>query len=317
VALADAPDTVPPFLHEAFFYADEAEYLSRTIPFVQEGLDRGEPVLVALPARNVELLQPCFGPAAASLLRFAAMEDLGRNPAWIIPAWRDFVAPHAAAGRTARGIGEPIWASRTPDELVECGRHEALLNLAFADAAGFTLLCPYDLSSLTVDILDEAHRNHPHVSDVGGSNHSTCYLSDVPDWLDTPLAPVPVGAREVEFDRTSLSIVRHLVAQQANAAGLRRNRVDDLVLAVGEAMANSLMHGGGTGRATLWHDEAAGRFSVEVCDHGRITDPLAGRVKPQAGSIGGRGLWLIHQLCDLVQLRAVPEGQLVRLHVTT
>jgi hypothetical protein len=33
---------------------------------------------------------------------------------------------------SAARIGEPIWAECTPDELVECQRHETLLNLAFA-----------------------------------------------------------------------------------------------------------------------------------------------------------------------------------------
>ena len=33
-----------------------------------------------------------------------------------------------------RGIGEPIWADRRPDELDECQLHESLINLAFAGA---------------------------------------------------------------------------------------------------------------------------------------------------------------------------------------
>jgi prepilin-type processing-associated H-X9-DG protein len=32
-----------------------------------------------------------------------------------------------------RGAGEPIWPERRPAELVECQRHESLLNVAFAD----------------------------------------------------------------------------------------------------------------------------------------------------------------------------------------
>ena len=43
-----------------------------------------------------------------------------------------------------RGIGEPIWADRSPTELIECQCHEALLNVAFAAAGDFHLICPYD-----------------------------------------------------------------------------------------------------------------------------------------------------------------------------
>ena len=65
------------------------------------------------------------------------MAEIGANPACIIPAWRDFVDECAEAGRAIRGIGEPIWADRSPAELVECQRHESLLNLAFADTRSF------------------------------------------------------------------------------------------------------------------------------------------------------------------------------------
>jgi MEDS: MEthanogen/methylotroph, DcmR Sensory domain len=66
-------------------------------------------------------------------------EGVAANPARIIPAWRDFVASVDGRGH-ARGIGEPIWAERTPAELVECQRHETLLNLAFAGVPAWWLL---------------------------------------------------------------------------------------------------------------------------------------------------------------------------------
>jgi hypothetical protein len=30
---------------------------------------------------------------------------------------------------------------------------------------------------------------------------------------------------------------------------------------------------------------------------------------------GGRGLWIVNHLCDLVQLRSSPAGNVVRLHM--
>ena len=66
-----------------------------------------------------------------------------------------------AAAAPLRGIGEPIWADRSPAELVECQRHEALLNLAFAGTDGFRLLCPYDAARLDRDVIEEAERTHP------------------------------------------------------------------------------------------------------------------------------------------------------------
>ena len=54
---------------------------------------------------------------------------------------------------------------------------------------------------------------------------------------------------------------------------------------------------------------------VEVWDHGRIHRLLAGRELPSIDDEMGRGLWLAHQLCDLVQVRSSPEGTIVRLHM--
>ena len=43
--------------------------------------------------------------------------------------------------------------------------------------------------------------------------------------------------------------------------------------------------------------------------------PLAGRIEPQTRHTRGRGLWLANQLCDLIQIRSVPEGTQARAHV--
>ena len=72
----------------------------------------------------------------------------GHNPARIIPAWRDFTDQHSGAGRPVRGIGEPIWATRRPEEIVEAQLHEALLNMAVPPDVPLWLLCPYDTAAL-------------------------------------------------------------------------------------------------------------------------------------------------------------------------
>ena len=60
----------------------------------------------------------------------------------------------------------------------------------------------------------------------------------------------------------------------------------------------------------------AGEMLVsEVMDRGLIEDPLAGRRRPVPGQVGGHGLWLANQVCDLVQVRATPGGNVVRMHM--
>ena len=53
----------------------------------------------------------------------------------------------------------------------------------------------------------------------------------------------------------------------------------------------------------------------EIADRGTIDDPLVGRQAPDTEQLGGRGLWLAHQLCDLVELRSGPDGTVLRLHM--
>lgn len=310
---AASVSATPQFLHEAFLYADDAEYLAGTVPFIQEGLDAGEPVLVAVPAPKLDLLRTRFDPSQIDLLRFTPMETMGRNPAWIIPAWAQFVDDYASNGRAARGIGEPIWFGRSDDELVECGRHESLLNLAFADVSTFKLLCPYDTALLGGPVIEEAHRNHPHIGRGGVLAASDTFDGRVPPWIDTPLSPVPETAAQIDFGAGGLWGIRRQATAAATEAGMRPARIADLVVAVSEAVTNSLRHGGGSGQVFLWRDGL--ELLCEIRDQGRVSDPMAGRRRPGIAEPSGRGLWLMNQLCDLVQIRALPDGQVVRLHV--
>jgi anti-sigma regulatory factor (Ser/Thr protein kinase) len=236
------------------------------------------------------------------------MGDIGRNPACIIPAWRDFVAGRSGA---VRGVGEPIWPGRSPAELVECQCHEALLNTAFAGTAGFHMLCPYDSVHLDREVIAEAERSHPWV----GASESARYRDDgdMPPQLSEPLPPAPGDPAEHRIVWNSLPEIRALVAEHARQAGVSDLRAGDLVLAAHEVATNSLRHGGGEGVMRVWHE--GGTVLIEIRDRGRLDQPLAGRARPELDNGGGWGLWLANQLCDLVQLRTLSEGSVVRLHL--
>ena len=298
------------FRHGAFFYGDAGEFLDGTASFVEAGLRAGEPVMVALVPERLELLRHGLGPGAEKV-RFADMLELGRNPARIIPAWRRFVDEHAGH-RHLRGIGEPIWAARGADELTECPRHEALMNVAFGSGRPWSLLCPYDTASLSGDVLHEARRSHPLLLAAGGASESLDYVAD-PAVFDGALPePGPVEA-ELAFDTTTLHRVRAAVSAWAGTI-LSARRTADLALAVHEVAANSVRHGGGTGSLGCWRSGPG--VVVEVRDCGRFDELLVGRQLPPLDDEMGRGLWLAQQLCDLVQLRSSPEGSRVRLHVS-
>jgi len=297
------------FQHEALIYDGSAEYLAGTVPFIQAGLESSQRILIAVGPEQAEWLRRELGPDAAGV-RFVDMREVGRNPASIIPLWRDFV--DGEGGGPARGIGEPVWASRSYAALEECGRQESLINLAFDRGPAWDLLCPYDAGTIGDDIMEKVAHSHPCLQREGRREPSAAYEAD-PDCLAGELPPPATAPSEAFFfDVTGIGEVRRRVAGAAEEAGIDPGGVADLVTATSELAANSVMHGGGSGSLRLWRDE--GRLLVEVEDRGRIEDPLVGRIRPDVHQVGGRGLWLTNELCDLVQIRSGEAGTTVRLH---
>jgi anti-sigma regulatory factor (Ser/Thr protein kinase) len=114
--------------------------------------------------------------------------------------------------------------------------------------------------------------------------------------------------------RSDLSQVRALVLQHAREAGLTEGKANDLVLAVSEVAANTLRHTQSSGTLAIWHDKD--EVVCEVRDGGTITDPSVGTRKPPPDASGGHGLWLVRQVCDLVELTSDANGTTVRMHMS-
>ncbi len=62
--------------------------------------------------------------------------------------------------------------------------------------------------------------------------------------------------------------------------------------------------------------DVSGEIVCQVDDSGQITDPLARHRAPAHELPGGKGLWLVNQVCDLVQARTGPAGTITRLHMS-
>ncbi len=304
-----------PFHHEALMYSGWPQFLAGTVPFIREGVDAGEPVLVVESRDKIDALRQALGADAAERVMFADMGEVGANPARIIPAWREFVDSHGRGGKQLRGIGEPIWNGRSADELAECQRHESLLNVAFAGGQAWSLLCPYDTEHLDAPVIAEARRSHQYVREGGASQESGDYrgLEACGAPFGSPLGEPPPGARRMTFDRDRLLNLRREVMQFATSARLGPADATRLVTAVNEIATNSILHGGGKGTLRLWRE--GDTLVAEVRDSGSYRGALADRVRPSESIRDGRGLWLANQLCDLVQIRTLPGATVVRAHV--
>ncbi|WP_046732524.1 anti-sigma factor RsbA family regulatory protein [Streptomyces humi] len=304
-----------PFVHPALFYGDEDEYLAGTVPFVQEALDAGEPVAVAVPGENLRLIRAALGAGAGSVL-FLDMREAGRNPGRILPGVLLAFADAQPSGRRVRIIGEPVWAGRTATEYPACVQHEALINTAF-QGREVTVLCPYDTTRLDTRAVADAYATHPTYLTAGSSapRTSSAYAPEaVLAHYDRPLPPAPGPGLPVAFDAGSLSAARHLATDAAVRYGLTGSRLHDLALAVAELTTNSVVHGGGSGTLEVWAED--GHVLCEVRDKGCLTDPLAGRRPAPRDRRGGRGLLLVNLVADLVRVHTEPSGTTIRCWFT-
>lgn len=294
--------------HQALFYGDCDEYLDGISAFIEPALERDEPVAIAVPAPKIEFLRGHLG-RRASKIEMLDMVELGRNPGRIIPAVQSMIERHG--NRPLHYVGEPIWPGRSPEEIREATRHEALINLAWPDA-GIRVLCPYDTASLDDHVLADARRTHPGVVHGGELRASAAYGGPtVPSECERPLSDPPAGAPAVGFEIGDLGRMRAWVAERAAEAAVSVERASEMVLVVNELTTNTVKHADTHGVLRFWRTPAELIFQVE--DSGHIADPLAGRRRQPPGT-GGLGLWMVNHLCDLVEIRTGDAGTTIRVH---
>jgi anti-sigma regulatory factor (Ser/Thr protein kinase) len=298
------------FRHCALIHHTREQYLRGVLEFAEQGLEGGGPVIVAAPPQQLEAITGGLN-GHGDALELLDIHELGRNPAWIIPALQRRIESHR--GRRVYVMCEPLWPGRSPEEIEEVILHEALCNRAFATHP-LSWLCPFDAATLESDVLEEAKRSHHLLAANGDGQANPDFSEEIfRERLEKPLPPLPLRGHRMSFTASLLGALRTLVAEQAQAADLAPARSADLVFAVNELATNSIRHGGGSGELELWITPR--RVIAEVRDRGRIADPLVGRINPHEDRFEGLGLWLVNQMCDLVQVRSGAAGTAVRVHL--
>jgi anti-sigma regulatory factor (Ser/Thr protein kinase) len=298
------------FQHIGLFYRSRDEYLAGTITYIRRGLAAGEPVMVAVPSENLKLIREEIG---SQPVLTHDMSAEGRNPGRILPGVLLAFA-QAHPGRRVRIVGEPMWPARTPLEYPACAQHEALINAAF-HGRDASILCPYDAAHLGDAVLHDARRTHPLVETSGTLAVSADYGDpvDVVAGFNVPLTAPPAHAAAMTVTPVNLAEIRRLAGAQGVEAGLPRDRIADLVLAVNELATNTVLHAGSTGTVRIWIEAA--HLVCDVTDSGHLANPLAGRLPAPVDQAGGRGLLLVNHLCDLVRVHTRPAATTIRIYI--
>jgi anti-sigma regulatory factor (Ser/Thr protein kinase) len=300
-------------VHDAFIYSSTEEFLAGCLPFIREGIARGEPTLAAPTADNVALLQRELG-AAAGRVDWADDPEAHR-PVQRLGIFLDYIDEHRRRGASrVRLLGEPVWPADSEAGVAEWKRYESFLNVALAPHPVW-LVCPYSATDLPADIVGDACRTHPVMGHGSAREPSPEYLE--PDAFSRRLdaqrqLPAP-PAEAIERSFQDAADARLFAVEEARRAHVSVDRLVDVKLAVGEVATNVFRHAVGPARIRSW---VAGRtFVCEVSDNGAgVDDPFAGYLMPQPPRPGGWGLAITRQVCDVVEIRGGSGGTTVRLH---
>jgi anti-sigma regulatory factor (Ser/Thr protein kinase) len=296
------------FAHEAFVFDADGRARSRVLPFVQEGLDVGDPVVVVAGDRVRGLLCDALGVRTEELAVLAPAETFWQGGHQTLATYRDSMDPLLATGRPWRLVGEPVWLAAPGGHV--WSRFEAVANLAFADYPYYSL-CLHDQRRLSPSLVDAQLRVHPRVWDGRAPVLSDTY-EPTRDFLrrsEPALTAAPRDTRRLSLD-DSASARRRLRAWIDTHEV--RSRTDEVLLAVYELVTNAIRVAGECqveewveGETMVW----------QVRDHGPgLRDVTAGYVPPSRDPSCGRGLWIARSIADDSAIRTRPgEGTTVRL----
>jgi transcriptional regulator with XRE-family HTH domain len=157
--VAGGPASTAMLDHKALVYSSADELCDTAGPFLEEGIERSEAVLVMAKKENITRLRAQCGPAARQV-EFVDAAGWYKTPAEALDGLKAFSGAKLEAGASwIRILGDPIWDG-PGDEALLWTRYESLVNLVFAPWP-MTVLCAYDEGSVHPEIVKQAHVTHP------------------------------------------------------------------------------------------------------------------------------------------------------------
>lgn len=300
------------YFHEAALYGSDDELLSMVVPFLDDAVDAGEPTLVVLPAPT----QPLVRAAVKDPSKVSFSGAGYARPSSVIKAFREMLAGHVAGGAeqirvvgavSHPGLGQPWdwWA-----------RYEAAITRAYDDYPMWSL-CVYDTRITPAHVLADVERTHPYRATADGQHLPNDRFEEPERFLSARLVG---GADPIEADPPAITLIdptpgaaRRAVREVGHGGPLDADELDDLVIAVNEAVTNAVCHGRPPVQLRVW--VGPGRMVATVADRGTgPVDPFAGLLPTTVTSSGGVGLWLTHEICSHVTLAHTDDdGYTIRL----
>lgn len=160
--------------HQVLVYGDDDGFVNAAAPYLSEGMERAEALLVTTTAKKIGLLKDELGDSADQVEFFAA-ETWYASPVSAMNAYRLFLDDQVAEGAPwVRVVGDPEWPGRSEEDVRAWNQYESLVNLTFSPSP-VTLLCTYDERTVHPSIVTAAQLTHPQIVEGGEVSDNPLY----------------------------------------------------------------------------------------------------------------------------------------------
>src|SRR5215471_11970825 len=297
--------------HEAGFYSSDTEFAALIVPFVEEGVAAGEPVIIGYDDRKADLLRSWL--ADPSAVEFIGDQSLYATPARAIATYRRMFEFHLAMGAEQIRIAGDVPHPGNGRRFEGWDRYECAINTAWQDTPVWGW-CLYDSTTAPQTVLDMVERTHPRLVSPSGWRRASEHYQEAAVFEGLPPPPdlLEASAPLVELTGRPAADTRHALARIGRSR-ISNATLTDLIIGASEAVSNALRHGQPPATVRIW--AAPDRIVIKVHDTGPgPADPLAGLIPAAHGTPNpGLGLWVMHQLDIDTALIRTGDGFTVRL----
>src|SRR5690348_775704 len=236
--------------HEAGFYRSDAEFGALIVPFAEEGIAAGEPVILGYDERKSALVRSWLTDPSA--VEFIGDEGLYARPARAIAAYRQLFEFHLAMGAGQIRIAGDVPHPGNGGWFEGWDRYEAAVNIVWQDFPVWGR-CLYDAATAPRAVLDAVERTHPRIVSPSGQRRESGRYQDPAGFEGLPYAPDPLEgtAPAAKLVDRPAADARHLLARIADGR-VPATIATDLLIGVTEAVTNAQRHGRPPVTVRIW-----------------------------------------------------------------
>lgn len=300
--------------HTGLAFRDADQFVAAAAPYLRRGVEGGEAVIAVASKRNLAALQSELGSQARHVDFFDNADWYDSQARTLHRYLRYWNERNETGWKPLRILGEPTNAAHGEEDARRWTAFESGIN-DLIRSMPVRMLCAYDLS-IQANTLQNLEVSHPHIAHGESTRASSGYIDPQSFSAARAALPLPVpraGVLSAPFNGATLGELRAALARFAATHALSRATKIDLFVAIGEAVANAVSHGGGEGTLRIWRDDREIVADV-IAYEGRFENVMHGYFPPAQFAESGRGLWVIRQICEWVEIRPRESGSIVRMH---